>query len=130
VKIVVHQRPQAAFLGTPQASGLRHDTLDRSPNTASSFPPDDEAQRFADFFLQGSHNLRQYNAEYDDIGAAVDKPDLAAQPVSAPNAPATSMDREEQLAELLRKKTAVGGNAMPRFGSAVNRPRKTTKIEA
>ena len=70
--IVVHQRPQAAFLGTPQATGLRHDTLDRSPNTASSLPPDDEAQRFADFFLQGSHNLRQYNAEYDDIGAAVD----------------------------------------------------------
>lgn len=104
---------------------MRMDTLNRSPN--SSLPPDDEAQRFADFFLQGSNNLRQYNAEFDDIGAADDQ----AQVISGPDA-APDMRREEQLAQMLGKKTAVGSRAIPRFGdgNAVNRPRKSTRIDA
>lgn len=95
--------------------------MNRSPG--SSLPNDDEAQRFADFFLHGSNNLRRYNEEFDDIGAA----DERASVMGAPDA-TTDMHREEQLAQLLGKKTAVGKKAVPRFGGEGGRPRKSTKI--
>ena len=112
----------------------------------SSMPNEDDVENFADFFMRGSDNLKKFAAEFDDIGNQfrnrVGSP-LERSPEPAQDAAA--MKREDELAEILNRKTttAIGkysvlrpGQSVP--GSGVNReaskplrgmpPRKSTKI--
>ena len=50
-----------------QNSGQK-ETLEAIKSLTSSMPNEDDMERFNEFFMKGSHNLKKFDSEYDDIG--------------------------------------------------------------
>ena len=81
-------------------------------------PPDDDMERFAEFF-KGSDKIKKYAAEFDDLDNSIHRRLDPSSPQNKNN----SIEREEELAEILGRKTKTGFRGL---GKGL----KNTKIEA